>query len=90
MNEDLQSNQTEQNMPQRVPDQEVVGDVRRVLLLKLQFQTHPIQVEVRDGVVTLRGSIDSAELRQEAGQLAIMVPGVRDVVNLIEVAGDRD
>ena len=89
MNEDLQSNQREQSMAQQTSDEQITADVRRALLLKLQFQMHPIQVDVRDGVVTLRGAVESAELRQEAARLAMMAPGLRDVINLIEVRGER-
>ncbi|TAK36199.1 MAG: BON domain-containing protein [Chloroflexota bacterium] len=89
MNENLQFDQGEQRVTQGMPDAEVAADVRRALLLKLQFQTHPIQVDVRDGVVTLRGSVESAELRQEAAQLAVMASGVRDLVNLIDITGER-
>ena len=89
MNEDLQSNQGDETMAQHIPDEEIAADVRRALLLKLQFQMHPIQVDVRDGVVTLRGAVESAELRQEAARLAMMAPGLRDVINLIEVRGER-
>ncbi len=73
---------------ERIPDEAIAKGVRSALLIKIQFQMHPIEVTVKDGVVTLRGKAESATQRQEAGQLAVMAAGVRDVVNLIDVPGD--
>ncbi len=73
---------------ERVPDKAIAEAVRKALLTKLYFQTHPVDVSVKDGVVTLRGVVDSAEMRQEAAELAVMAPGVREIVNLIDGPGD--
>jgi osmotically-inducible protein OsmY len=45
-----------------------------------------IEVEVKDGIVTLNGSVPSLSAKRLAGVLAWWVPGSRDVVNGIEVA----
>lgn len=50
---------------------------------------HPIgriDIEVRDGVVTLNGEVPSLVSQRLAGVMAWWVPGVRDVVNGIEPA----
>lgn len=89
MSKHPESDEGGQTRRERIPDEEIAAGVRKALLTKLQFQMHPVGVNVRDGVVTLRGVLESAELRQEAAQLAVMAPGVRDVLNLIGVPGDR-
>jgi len=44
-----------------------------------------IDIEVRDGIVTLNGAIPGLTSKRLAGVMAWWVPGVRDVVNGIEV-----
>jgi hypothetical protein len=44
-----------------------------------------IEVEVQDGIVTLNGHVPGLTSKRLAGVLAWWVPGVRDVVNGIEV-----
>ena len=44
-----------------------------------------IDIEVRDGIVTLNGSIPGLTSKRLAGVMAWWVPGVRDVVNGLEV-----
>ncbi len=73
---------------EHLSDDEIARGVRRAIASKLELEMHPVEVTVHDGVVTLRGSIDSATLRQEAAELAAMAPGVREIVNLIVVPGD--
>ena len=47
-------------------------------------RSKPINVEVQDGVVTLRGVLRTDTLRARAESVARGTPGVKDVVNLIE------
>jgi osmotically-inducible protein OsmY len=44
-----------------------------------------IRFDVKNGVLTLKGTVDIAEQRQQAQQLAAHVPNVQQVVNEIEV-----
>lgn len=71
-------------------DEQTAANVRRALSENLELQMHPLQVIVCEGEVELRGEVPNAELRQLAAQLAMSAPGVRNVVNHIVVAGDRD
>jgi osmotically-inducible protein OsmY len=48
-----------------------------------------IDVDTIDGRVTLNGKVGSEEERQEAYKLATRTEGVKEVVNLIQVAGQR-
>ena len=44
-----------------------------------------IRFDAKNGVLTLKGRVDSLEQRQEAQQVAASVPNVRQVLNEIEV-----
>lgn len=44
-----------------------------------------LEVRVDAGVVTLRGSVGSYYLKQVAQHLVLEIPGVSQVVNLVEV-----
>lgn len=44
-----------------------------------------IRIERRDGVVTLRGTVSSAQYKKLAGQVATCAPGVKRVENLLDV-----
>jgi len=58
---------------------EVVRDAGRTM-------TGSIDVEVKDGVVILNGSVSNLTAKRLAGVLSWWVPGSRDVVNGIEVS----
>ncbi|MDD2310603.1 MAG: BON domain-containing protein, partial [Desulfuromonadaceae bacterium] len=49
-----------------------------------------IDVEVRDGVVTLNGVVASLSAKRLAGVIAWWVPGCRDVVNGLEVSPPQE
>ena len=49
-----------------------------------------IEVEVRDGEVTLSGSVDSRGAKRHAEDLALQASGVRDVQNDLRVAKGPD
>jgi len=44
-----------------------------------------IDVDSKDGVVTLKGKVDSAELKKKAGDVAKKVSGVKSVKNELKV-----
>jgi osmotically-inducible protein OsmY len=44
-----------------------------------------LQVDVKDGVVTLSGAVDLGEQRDKAPKLARKVKGVKEVINNITV-----
>ncbi len=65
------------------------GEIRDRLLARLssEIALHDcdFEVEVDDGVVTLNGTVKSLAHKRLAGVLAWWTPGVRDVVNGLEV-----
>lgn len=50
---------------------------------------HGVSHSVKSGVVTLTGSVDNDQQRNELGQLASSVPNVRQVVNEIQTKHQR-
>jgi len=64
-------------------DAKLVAEIREALrgYAPLYATAPPIQMEVVDGVATLRGVVRGVALRHAAGQLAATVPGVESVRN---------
>ena len=48
-----------------------------------------VRYEVKDGVVTLKGQVDSQRRRVEAQKIAASVPNVQQVVNKLDVKGQK-
>jgi hyperosmotically inducible protein len=44
-----------------------------------------VKVEVKDGVVTLKGNVENAQVRARAENIARATSGVKSVNNIIEV-----
>lgn len=74
---------------QRLQDVALGGAVKTALRLNRNLEPYKLRVEAEEGVITLRGSVPSAELRRQAEEVATAVPEVDQVVNHLEVqAGD--
>jgi osmotically-inducible protein OsmY len=76
--------------PAAPPAQRDDAEISRAVTAELaaaELNTFQIQVDTRDGVVTLSGSVTAADQRVEAEKLARGTPGVRRVINLLEVDG---
>ncbi|KJK06875.1 MULTISPECIES: BON domain-containing protein [Pseudomonas] len=70
---------------QRLEDATLAAIIRARLLWSTHTQAAPIEVESREGVVTLRGQVSSAEAKELAGVLATSTEGVFLVNNLISL-----
>ena len=72
-------------------DEAVAEDVETALLEDPAADSYEVTVHVEDGVVTLRGSVDSWTERELARRVATGVRGVRDVQDELDVihTGDR-
>ena len=68
-----------------VDDVALTAKVKAALFAEPGLKTLQIDVETRDAVVTLAGSVDSDVLRQRAVQIASALSGVRQVVNKLVV-----
>ena len=71
--------------PPQVTD-DTISDAVRVRLASDQVVgVLPLQVTVKDGVVTLAGSVEAKSLKSKAESVAKKVKGVKKVVNNIEI-----
>jgi hyperosmotically inducible periplasmic protein len=74
---------------------EVLSDASITARVKARLAADPevnaiqIDVDTIDGVVTLNGKVSSQEVSQEAEKLAKRTEGVKQVNNLIQVAGQE-
>lgn len=68
-----------------VDDAALTAKVKAALIAEPGLKSLQIDVETRDAVVTLAGSVDSDLLRQRAVQVAGALSGVRQVVDKLVV-----
>lgn len=71
--------------PRSVSDDEIYDNVRRRLANDRDVRGGALQVEVKDGVVTLRGQVDEEKHKEKAEKLAKKVKGVKAVNNELTV-----
>jgi osmotically-inducible protein OsmY len=71
--------------PPKVTDDSINDAVRVKLASDQVVGVTPIDVAVKDGVVTLTGTVDTKSLRGKAESVARKVKGVKKVVNNIEI-----
>lgn len=70
----------------QAPDDDIIFDqVRQRLTSDPQVKGHQLEVEVNEGVVTLKGVVASEKLRGRAEKLAKKVKGVKQVINQLRV-----
>lgn len=72
-----------------VPDQRLVGAVRRALAESADVDTRELLVDAADGVVYLTGTSHTLYERKMAGRLARNIDGVKRVENDIVIVSDR-
>lgn len=68
-----------------VSDDTLVDKVRMKLASDPIVKGGALDVDVKDGVVTLKGALDSEKRKDKAERLARKVAGVKSVVNQIQV-----
>lgn len=69
-------------------DAGVTAKVKARLMADPEVNAFHIDVDTMEGRVTLNGKVASAEQKDEAEKLARRTEGVREVVNMIQVAGN--
>jgi len=55
----------------------------------IQYNLHDVKYEVKNHVITLKGDVDTPDLRSKAETVAAAVPNVQQVVNEIQVRVQR-
>lgn len=71
------------------PDIWVTTKIQSKYFLDPDVKGHQIDVDTKNGVVTLQGSVDNAAQKQAAEQIATETEGVKTVVNRLTVGGGR-
>ena len=70
----------------RRPDNALASELQEILTKDPELDATEIEVQVEDGAVTLRGTVDSSDARLLAEELIESVAGVREVHNSLKVA----
>jgi hypothetical protein len=68
-----------------VGDATISSEVEAAIKAEPALEAQPITVEANNATVTLSGSVAKDSLRSQAGQIAMSVPGVKNVVNHLAV-----
>ena len=68
-----------------ISDDAIYDNVRIKLAADAEVKGGDLKVDVKQGVVTLSGAVESGHLKDKAGKLARKVKGVKQVVNNIEI-----
>lgn len=69
-------------------DDAIEKDFKAVIIANKLDDQH-IQYEAKNGVLTLKGDVDTTAQRQQAEKLAASVPNVQQVVNELDVKGAK-
>jgi hypothetical protein len=67
------------------PDGRIYEDICEALLNDPIIDATDIEIEVHDGIVTLRGTIDGRAMKKEVETCTEHIPGVKDVFNMINL-----
>lgn len=70
---------------QTADDDRIYDEVRLQLVRDREVKGGAFTVDVKDGVVTIKGVVEKEKARQKAEKLTKKVKGVKSVVNQIEV-----
>jgi osmotically-inducible protein OsmY len=70
-----------------VSDDQLYDTIRRKLADDQVVKGGAMEVEVKDGVVTLRGKVETDQQKTRAAKIAHKVSGVKQVNNDLEVVG---
>lgn len=67
-------------------DEEIARDLESALFYDTWVNSYQVNIDVKDGVVTLTGTVDNAFEKRAAGDDAWSIPGVKDVCNNLKIA----
>jgi hyperosmotically inducible protein len=78
---------TGRSVGEKVDDAVITTTVKTKLTTDRPKNLVKVNVDTKDGVVHLKGTVSTPEAREEAERLARATKGVRDVVNDLQVEG---
>ena len=67
----------------RRPDEEIKAEIERLLAWQKTIDATAIEVDVKEGLVTLSGDVGSPHEKQVAGNITENVLGIRGINNLL-------
>lgn len=70
-----------------IEDASTTAKVKTKLVGDERVSAFDVNVSTRDGIVTLKGSVDEKAAKQAAEEIARSTEGVSDVVNMITIGG---
>jgi hyperosmotically inducible protein len=73
----------------KVEDGLITDRVRQRLVSDPEIKGHKVDVETKNGVVTLAGTVETERARAKAEKVTRKVSGVKSVVNKLRVEGPR-
>ena len=71
----------------QVSDDQLYDTVRRKLANDADVKGGALEVDVKQGVVTLRGKVETEKQKSKAEKLAHKISGVKQVQNELQVVG---
>jgi len=73
----------------KVEDGLITDRVRQRLVSDPEIKGYKVEVETKDGVVTLAGTVETERAKAKAKKVTRKVSGVKSVVNKLRVEGPR-
>jgi len=73
----------------KVEDGLITDRVRQRLVSDPEIKGYKVEVETKDGVVTLTGTVETERAKTKAEKVTRKVSGVKSVVNKLRVEGPR-
>ena len=70
----------------KLSDDSIYDQVKRKLANDADVKGGALDIDVKDGIVTLRGKLETERLKQKAERLVKKVSGVKKVVNEIQLS----
>ncbi len=80
------SSDTNRTATEVVSDAAITGKVKAAVMAEPGIRSLKIDVDTKDGIVTLNGKVDSQEHKERAMQVAQNVNGVKSVVDNLSVS----
>ena len=79
------ASESSSNMSAAAGDTAITAKVKAALIAEPGLKSMDINVETKDGTVTLTGSVDNAQLREKAKQVASSTSGVKGVIDNLNI-----
>ena len=66
-----------------------IEDHMKAAIAAHKWENQHIRMDVKNGVLTLKGDVDTARQREQVNNVAKDIPGVQQVVNELQVKGEK-